>query len=308
MSKSTNPPQRFKTHSLRPGWSLNRQVHSAAKSQLHFRNSSKHMTNQKTNTAFSKAILLAGAFSLIAVSVSSAALTPVAYGTPDPGPAPVVLGAPDNTGTYVTSVDSVFSTTDGSGNVLSETLRTIVVSRTSGPAGLDFYYQLINNSSPLALGIDSDIFRLAIEGGFVGSTITVGNISSLTGITGLPGGYVAGANISNAADFGGVAQGQVLEGTVGFDFSTTPLPPFGTNPLDLEAGESTPFLVVHTDSTTFAAASASAYGGFSSLNSPALSTFAAVPEPGSILFGLAMFGVTLNSRVRSRTTKATDRK
>ena len=105
-----------------------------------------------------------------------------------------------------------------------------------------------------------------------------------------------------------MAEGQVYEGTVGFDFSVPVFLPPGTDPRDLEAGESTPFLVVHTNSTTYAAASASSYGGFSSFSSPALATFAAVPEPGSILFGLAMFGVTLNSRVRSRTTKATERK
>ena len=84
-------------------------------------------------------------------------------------------------------------------------------------------------------------------------------------------------------------------GSVGFDFPPQPPLPFVGDPNDLNAAENGKFFVVRTNSTTWAKIGSTISGGFTGLD---VSTFAPIPEPSSVLFGLAMFGVTVVGRSR----------
>ena len=258
------------------------------KNQIH-QTEQTHMTTKNRISTTVRAAALVGAFSLIAVSTSQA----IFMGLPSPTPeaAGVLLGGLTATGggTIVATKSEAFTNAFNAG-----TLNTWVVDRGAGL--LDFYYQVVNASAvpPPALD-DAQVWRVKTNGGFlpIGS---VGAVSvaqtDISPVTGLP---VAGLKPARTAD-----RDEGSLGSVGFEFPVAPylLPP-GGDPLNVAVGQSSAFLVVRTNSTSFAMIAAT----ISSADNSVVSTFAAVPEPGSVLFGLAMFGVTLSSRIRARRAK-----
>ena len=160
-------------------------------------------------------------------------------------------------------------------------LRSFVVDRdpTAGVA-LDFYYQLVNTSpGPDPFG-EADFYRMKTIGGFDATLIPginpvlVGQTTSLAGLLAGTSGinfasYTQGAGLQSAAtadrDVGAV-------GSVGFDFPTQPPLPFTGNPNDVNFGESSTFIVVRTNATTFATVQMTISGSASS----SASTFAPV--------------------------------
>ena len=226
-----------------------------------------------------------GAFSLIALSASQAAFTLLPSPTPEvPG---VMVGAvqPTGGGTIVDFQSRSFTAppnafTDG-------TLNSWVVNRGGGL--LDFYYQVINTSpAPDPFG-DEEIWRLNIIHGFNAAGIEPVQVAQ-TNVSPFGGGPIGGLKPARTAD-----RDFSEFGDVGFEFPTAPGSP-GHDPLNVASGQSSTFLVVRTNSTSYERTVAQISSG----DTAVVSTFAAVPEPGSALFGLAMFGVALTSRVRSR--------
>ena len=263
------------------------------------------MNNQKPITLTAKAAALVGAFSLIALSASQAAFVALPSSTPEtPGASLGGLTA-GLTGTVVAFrsdvlVDNALPTPFATGR-----LNSFVVDRGAGL--LDFYYQVVNTSpGPDPFG-DADFYRFKTTAGFSQFTNTsvdpvlAAQTNSLAGLT-------AGAF---AAQIGGLTQGAGLQaartadrdagtfGSVGFDFPIQPPLPFTGDANNVNFGESSSFLVVRTNSTEYG----TVIGAISGSATSFATTFAAVPEPSSVLFGLAMFGMTLNSRIKSRRTK-----
>lgn len=264
------------------------------------------MNNQKPISTTIRAAALVGAFSLIALSTTQAAFVALPPLTPEtPG---VGLGGLTTIGvgkvvafSSVPFVDNAQPTPFATG-----TLNSFVVDRGAGL--LDFYYQVVNTSpGPDPFG-DADFYRLKTLAGFdplqnpqLASGITVAQTNSLTGLdtSMFPAvaGLTQGAGLQAAAtadrDVGSI-------GSIGFDFPTQPPLPFTGNPNDVNFGESSSFLVVRTNSTAFGGIVSAISGSATSFP---VGTFGAVPEPTSALFGLAMFGVTLGSRIRARRAK-----
>ena len=258
------------------------------------------MNISKPITVTAKAASLVGAFSLIAISTTQAAFVGLPSPTLEtPG---VSLG-----GLTAIGVGKVvaFQTQAFFDNALptpfaTGTLNSFVVDRGGGL--LDFYYQVVNTSpGPDPFG-DADFYRFKTQGGFApGSVLSVAQTNSLAGLdTSLfpaVAGLTQGAGLQSAAtadrDIG-------TPGSVGLDFPTQPPLPFTGNPNDVNAGESSSFFVVRTNTNYFGDI-VSAISG--SATSYPVGTFAAVPEPSSLLFGLAMFGITLNSRSRRTKTE-----
>lgn len=242
------------------------------------------MNKPTTITTAFKAAALMGAFSLIAVSASQAAFTPLPSPTLEvPG---VSVGAVQATGggTIVAFQSQNFTSppnafTDG-------TLNSWVVDRGGGL--LDFYYQVINTSPAPDVNGDEQIWRVNILHGFAASGIEPVEVAQ-TDVSPVGGGPIAGLKPATSAD-----RDQAEAGDVGFEFPVAP--GFVPDPLNVASGESSTFLVVRTNSTTWATTQAQISSG----DTAVVATFAAVPEPGSALFGLAMFGVALTSRVRGR--------
>lgn len=264
------------------------------------------MTIQKPISTKVKAVALAGAFSLIGFSTMQAAF--VALPSPTPETPGVAFGGLTGglTGTVidfksVSFVDNAQPTPFASG-----ILNSFVVDRGGGL--LDFYYQLVNTSpGPDPFG-DADFYRLKTTAGFdqlqnpsLLAGISVAQTNSLAGLA--PGAF--------AAQIGGLTTGAGLQiaqtadrdvgtfGSVGFDFPTQPPLPFTGNPQDVNFGESSAFLVVRTNSTAYGMIQSAVSGSATAI----VGTFAAIPEPSSVLFGLAMFGVTLSSRIKARRSK-----
>jgi MYXO-CTERM domain-containing protein len=83
---------------------------------------------------------------------------------------------------------------------------------------------------------------------------------------------------------------------VGFDFPIQPPPAFIGDPMNIEAGETSTFLVVRTNSRAYGNVQMVIDGAGTSF----ARTFAAVPEPGSMIFGLALLGALGVSRRRTQ--------
>ena len=264
------------------------------------------MNIQKPITTTIRAADFVGAFSLIALSASQAAFTALPFGTPEtPG---VGLGAPmlGATGKVVAFNSAAFVDNALPTPFASGTLNSFVVDRGGGL--LDFYYQVVNTSpGPDPFG-DADLYRLKTLAGFdpvqnpqLVSGLLVGQTNTLTGLdTSM---FPAVAGLTQGAGLQAAATGDHnvgSVGSVGFDFPTQPPVPFTGNANDVNFGESSSFLIVRTNSTAFGGIVSAISGSATSFP---VGTFGAVPEPTSALFGLAMFGVTLGSRVRARRAK-----
>ena len=263
------------------------------------------MNTPKPNTVTFRVAALVGAFSLIALSTSQAAFVGLPSPTPEtPG---VALGGLTTigVGTVVAFqsqafVDNALPTPFATGR-----LNSFVVDRGGGL--LDFYYQVVNTSpGPDPFG-DADFYRFKTTGGFTeaGHQVNPVQVAQTNSLVGLTTGAFA-AQIAGLTQGAGLQAAQTADrdlgtpGSVGFDFPIQPPIPFTGDVNNVNFGESSSFLVVRTNSTQFGVVEGRVSGSATSFSS----TFAAVPEPSSVLFGLAMFGLTLNSRIKSRRTKA----
>ena len=253
------------------------------------------MNNPKVLTTTFKVATFAVAFSLIA-SASQAAFVSLPSPTPEvPG---ALLGGLTSTGggTVLAFRDSAFTNAFTSG-----TLRSFVVDRDPTAAvALDFYYQVVNTTPVPDMG-DEQIFRVKTVGGFdsTANPVFVAQTDVLTGL-------LAGASGINLGSFttSGLKPARTADrdegspSSVGFEFPVAPggiLP----DPANIASLQNSTFLVVRTNSSSFV----NAIAQVSSADTSLVSTFAAVPEPSSILFGLGMFGVALTSRAKRRASK-----
>ena len=258
-------------------------------------------------TATVRAASLVSAFSLIALSTTQAAF--VALPSPTPETPGVSLGGLTGglTGTVIAFQSNAFVDNALPTPFATGILNSFVVDRGGGL--LDFYYQVVNTSTgPDPFG-DADFYRLKTLAGFDANTnpaietLQIAQTNSLAGLA--PGAF--------AAQIGGLTQGPGLQiaqtgdrdvgtfGSVGFDFPTQPPLPFTGDTENVNFGESSAFLIVRTNSTKFGGIVAAISGSATSFP---VGTFAAIPEPSSVLFGLAMFGVTLGSRIKARRAKS----
>jgi hypothetical protein len=241
------------------------------------------MNKPKPITKTVRAAALVGAFSLIAVATTQATFTALPSPTPEfPGVTPLLDAGG---GTVVDFKSSSFTNAFNTG-----TLNTWVVDADGAGPGtsLDFYYQVVNTGAVPPPGPGDDIFRFKTTGGFKGLTLSVAQSLAAPG----PGGAVPTGKLASSAD-----RDEGSPGSVGFDFGAPPA--FVGDPNNLQPGEAGSFLIVRTNSSSYHIGNAAVSSGDTGF----VSTFVAVPEPTSLLFGLAMFGVTLNSRIKSRRTK-----
>ena len=238
---------------------------------------------------------LAGSISLLGNATGFAAfanLPSPTDETPGVSLAPNTLGL---TGTVLRTFDSTFVDNAVPTAFASWMLRSFVVDRGAGL--LDFYYQLTNTTPvPRIADPDQEFYRIKTTGGFdprlIVSVAQTTDISLL--VAGVDSGfsaasYITGANLKPAAtadrDVGTI-------GSVGFDFPIQPPVPFVDDPRNIGPGQVSSFLVVRTNSNTFALAETRISGAATSLSV----AFAAVPEPSSALFGLALLGTAFTRR------------
>ncbi len=244
------------------------------------------MNKSKVLKTSLKAVAFTGVFSLIA----SAQAAFVALPEPTPEVPGALLGGLTLTGggTVLASQTSPFANAFTTG-----TLLTFVVDRDPSPAvALDFYYQVINSTpAPDSIG-DEQIFRFKTIGGFDASSNPV--LVAQTDVNPVSGLAVSGLKSARTAD-----RGEGSPFSVGFEFPVAP-GGFASSPLSIASGESSTFMVVRTNSSSFASTFADVS---SNGDSSRVGTFAAVPEPSSILFGLGMFGVALTNRAKRRASK-----
>ncbi len=194
----------------------------------------------------------------------------------------------------VSFVDNALPTPFASG-----ILNSFVVDRGSGL--LDFYYQLVNTSvGPDPFG-DSDMFRFKTLAGFdpaqnpqLASGLMIGQTNTLTGLNTSM--FPAVAGLTQGAGLQAAATGDHSVGTigsVGFDFPIQPPLPFTGDVNNVNFGESSSFIIVRTNSTVFGMVPSAISGSATAFP---VGTFAAIPEPGSILFGIAVLGTCLGRR------------
>ncbi len=246
------------------------------------------MNTQHSLTAPLKAFAMAGAFSFIATVAAHAAFQPLPQNGIEGSVTLTNMSGTFGTGLVVGSLDSPYSETIN--NEFSGILRTRVVSRTGVLGGpLDFYYELVNLSPgkpPIGSGGDSDIFRFSTDGGYGG----LSNIF-VSGETGLVAGVPAGGKFALTADRGFGSDG------VGFEFQPTPPPtPFIGDPRNLDVGQTSQWLVVRTNETQFT----SVLGVIDGFGTGIAGTFAPIPEPTTIGFGLGILGVCASGWLKAR--------
>lgn len=259
------------------------------------------MNKSKAITATFKASTLVGVFSLIILSSSQAAIVP-----PSSPEGAVSLGAPvgaiPHVGTVISQSSSYFQPGFEPGNPFTGILNSYVVQTAGAGSPLDFYYQLVNTTPAPdpgvpPLGGDEQITRLSIQGGFgfpsADNTVPYSVEQTNTSPFGVLG---VGLKPASTVDR---SEPIPTNGNLGFNFPTG-LNSFTNNPLNVASGQSSSFLVVHSNATTFTTATARVLlnGGLSEVG-----TFAAAPEPSSVLFGLGLFGVALTSRAKRRLQK-----
>jgi len=255
------------------------------------------MKIQNSITTTVRAIALSGAFSLLGGLGAQAAFTALPPGTPETPGVGVPTAAPaEITGTVLKVRNANFQDTGTPPPLNTGVLRSFVVDRGAGL--LDFYYQIVSTSSPA-----EELFRIKSIGGFSPAlTVSVSQTNSLAGLTaGLGSGFVAGSFTQGAGleDASTADRDVGSVGSVGFDMSNPPA--FFPDPENIQGGETSSFLVIRTNSTVYGdvLAQISGSGG----TSLAL-TFAAVPEPGSMVFGLGILGVCFLRNRRSQSSRA----
>ncbi len=233
----------------------------------------------------------------LATSAQAAFTAPIPAGFPEtPG---ALLGAGsgavDLTGTVIDSKIGIFSQAIDPFNTSGVTLRTMVVDRDGAGPGtfLDFYYQVVNTSTGPS---ESDIFRLGIGGGYLDSVaVQATYATSLAGLTGVPGGFSSLGNKTSA--WSADREPNIIGyDDAAFDFDTSQfLNSVTPSPQNIFADDTSQWLVLRTDYSTYVNTLGYTTGGNgSSFNG----TFAPVPEPSTILFGLAMIGFCVGGRLR----------
>ncbi len=256
-----------------------------------------------------------GVASLLVVSSAQAAFVSVAPNTPESPGLPLGAGTSGLTGTVLDSMSNNFAGSI-SGNTLFGTLRSMVVDTGSG---YDFYYQVINTSSTAA-GFGDDIFRLAIpgygQGAFtVDATWLNDGVATISALVGVPVAFTstltpnkggAGSVFSadrdpamNSATFNGGGAAFYFDSAQFFNTDNFPSPPNGgTNtPANIDSGQNSNWLVLRTnynDYTLSGVVSVLSAGG----GTGEVGAFAPIPEPSTVLFGLAMISVCASSRLR----------
>jgi hypothetical protein len=222
-------------------------------------------------------------------------------------------------GTVIASQEQAWTGTLVNANTYQGVLRSMVVDTGTG---YDFYYQVINTSVGGA-DIGNDIFRIAIPGyslvdptNPVDATYRTDGLAGLT-LDGLSTTWV-GTDISNKGVNSAVYSADrdvaldtpdFFGGGAAFDFDPTQLFnldvdlinfPAGngttTAPQNIDSGERSNWLVLRTNYSAFNVVDSAVQtaGGGTGL----ASTFAPIPEPSTVLFGLAMFGVCAGGRLR----------
>jgi len=272
------------------------------------------------NTIKSKAWVgaVAGILSLTVTAVTQAAFVPVPNSTNEIPGAALTAGTAPVAGTVVAFGATPFTSLPGlgfTGSPTTGTLRSMVVN--NGLGGLDFYYQVLNTSAS-AINSGNDIFRFVgkgFDGAVTSATYIAGNPLSLLNTAVIPAGTLAAWNASatGTTPLGGSAfsadRDPALAGVtgVGFDFDSSHFVNLGvpggptTAPGNVDSGQISDWLVVRTNSTVFQGSTAEIDGGAgASFN---VADFAPIPEPTTVVFGLAMAGACLNS-IRHNRKKA----
>ena len=264
------------------------------------------MTIPTMTTTTIRVLALAGSLSLLTAANSQAAFASLPSPTNETPGVALDANTLGLTGTVLAVLDRPFVDNALPTPFAQGTLRSFVVDRdpTAGVA-LDFYYQLINTTAPSTFpDPDKELYRLKTTGGFLPSLIVgVGQTDDLSGLSAgvgsgfVPGSYTTGATLKPAStadrDVGTV-------GSVGFDFPMQPPIPFVDDPKNIAPGQRSSFLVVRTNSTVFQQVEMAISGAGTSF----AATFAAVPEPGSAIFGLALLGTCLGRASRQRKQSA----
>ena len=251
---------------------------------------------------------VAGVTALLGVASANAAFVNVPDDEPEfPGKL-LTTGTSGLTGTVVASLERDWTGTLVNANTYQGKLRSMVVDT---GAGYDFYYQVINTSLGGA-NIGNDIFRIAIPGyaltdplNPVDATYLNDGVTTISGLTGVPalftstftpnGGAVYSADRDPALDtpdfFGGGAAFD-FDPSQFVDAAGAPI----TAPGNIESGENSSWLVLRTNYKAFNVVDSAVQtgGGGTGL----ATTFAPIPEPSTVLFGLAMIGVCAGSRRR----------
>jgi len=223
---------------------------------------------------------LALAMIVVASTTAQAAFRPLPSPTPETPGVALDLNTLGLTGTVLATLDSPFVDNAVPTPFAQGTLRSLVVDRGGGL--LDVYYQLVNTSPPPP-DLVSEFYRLKTIGGFDPSLLlSVAQTNSLSGlVAGAGSGFVAGNYVTGGAlqpastadrDVGTI-------GSVGFDFPFQ-RPAFIGDANNVQAGESSSFLVVRTNASQFGSVRVSISGAATSFaNSFAVTT--AIPEPGT---------------------------
>lgn len=209
----------------------------------------------------------------------------------------VVLGSATNNfgGTVVVGGDITVPFTDLSPSPnFTGSLRTTVVRNAGGT--LDFYYQLANNTTSPA---NSELYRLTLNtfsSAFSTSGTSYEAFNIANGLTGIVGGApsVNGTMPAYSVDRQGAAFS--APGGFGFDFGDLQFVGDLVGPFsNLLAGQTSNFLLVRTNATQFTGTSASVNGVGTA---QPIRSFAPIPEPTTILVGLALTTVVGCSRRR----------
>ncbi len=266
---------------------------------------------------------VAGVTAALGTVSAKAAFVPLPDNAPGfPGSTPLsgsTLGPDSLGGTVIASSEQNWVGTIVNPNTYQGTLRSMVVANTVG--GLDFYYQVINTS----LGgpdVGNDIWRIAIPGWAltdptnpVEATFRTDGLAGLT-LDGLSSGWTgttsnkpgATSNVFSADRDPVFDSPDFFGGGAAFDFDPSQfnnLDPDGdlvtTTPQTIDAGERSNWLVLRTNYLFFNVVDSAVLSGF---GSGLASTFAPIPEPSTVLFGLAMFGVCAGGRKRKSRTAA----
>jgi hypothetical protein len=255
---------------------------------------------------------LLGATAILGTTSAQAAFQNVPDNTLEaPG---ILLGAGTTNlgGTVIASKEQAWTGTIVNANTYQGLLRSMVVDTGSG---FDFYYQVVNTSLG-GLNVGNDIFRIAIPGySLTDPTYPVDATYRTDGLAGLTLDALSTTwvptQISNNAGGGQVYSADrdpalvtpdFFGGGAAFDFDASQL--FNTNvpggpttaPDNIEAGERSNWLVLRTNYSFFNVVDSAVQtsGGGTGL----ASTFAPIPEPSTVLFGLAMLGFCAGGRLR----------
>jgi hypothetical protein len=260
---------------------------------------------------------MAGVTAALGTATANAAFVNVPDDTAEiPG---IALGSGTTglTGTVIASQSQAWVGTLPNANTYQGVLRSMVVDT---GAGYDFYYQVINTSlGPISGG--NDIFRIAIPGYSLTDPLNPVDATYRTdGLAGLTLDALSttwlGTDISNNAGGGQVFSADrdpaldtadFFGGGAAFDFDPSQfvnLNPGGptTAPDNIDVGERSNWLVLRTNYTSFNVVDSAVQSGGGGVG--LASTFAPIPEPSTVLFGLAMFGICAGGRIRKARTTA----